>query len=45
MSPGQHQFSISFFSPKTETEMVKIDLMIDEVLDYKSLEEVKATLS
>ena len=27
------------------TEMSKIDLMIDEVLDYKSLEEVRATLS
>ncbi len=27
-----------------QTEMSKIDLMIDEVLDYKSLEEVKATL-
>ena len=28
-----------------QTEMVKIDLMIDEVLDYKSLDEVIATLS
>lgn len=28
-----------------ETEAATIDLMIDEVLDYKSLEEVKATLS